>query len=209
MDAVSAVAGKRQAACTALLRQVREIHQRDGINAASLARIKGLLLNLAGAGTALFPEADFAMPQAHGRNHLLDEARDDGYGLYLTVSLPGKEAAPHDHGIWCLAAGLSGIEEQRFYRRTDDGRKPGFATVEQIGDARLEAGTAIAMADHDIHSTLVVDDRPSRALALYGYALTRFPAVVFYHPQFGTCRMLPSKRGPSAAAASMAQGNRP
>ena len=40
------------------------------------------------------------------------------------------------------------------------------------------------MADHDIHSTEVVGDRPAVGLALYGYALARFPSVTWFHPEF-------------------------
>jgi len=194
MNEATSIAAARGAACRALLNRVHAIQRSDGITAASLQQIKGLLVELASHGTSLFPDEDFAMPEAQGRNHMLDPAADDGLGLYLTISLPGKEAAPHDHGIWCINAGLSGKEVQRFYHRTDDGKRAGFATVEQIAETLVEPGTAIAMADHDIHSTLVVGDRPARALALYGYALNRFPAVVFFHPQFKTCRTLPSKR---------------
>ncbi len=45
--------------------------------------------------------ADFEMPVAQGRNHPLLVEENDGHGLYLTINMPGKEAAPHDHGIWC------------------------------------------------------------------------------------------------------------
>jgi predicted metal-dependent enzyme (double-stranded beta helix superfamily) len=199
MDDLSSIAAKRKEACTILLRRVREIHSGEGVSAASLSRIKGLLIDLAAQGTALFPDEDFAMPDAHGRAHMLDAAADDGFGLYLTVNLPGKESAPHDHGIWCVNAALSGAEIQRFYRRTDDGRKPGFATIEQIAEETMGAGTGIAMLDHDIHGTLAIGDKPARALALYGYALNRFPAVVFFHPQFSSCRTVPSKRAAARA----------
>jgi hypothetical protein len=149
-------------------------------------------------GGDLFPETEFALPNAHGRNYPLIEAADDGYGLYLLVSRPGKESAPHDHGIWCATAGLAGTELQRYYRRTDDGRKLGFATVEQIGETVISAGTAMIMQDHDIHGTLVTGNQVSRAIGLYGYALARFPAVVYYHPQFNSCRTLPSRRSETA-----------
>ncbi len=199
MAKASSIASRRQAACATLLREVRAIHGSEGITDASLAKIKGLLAGLASEGQALFPDDEFALPEAHGRSHTLDDAANDGFGLYLTVGLPGKEAAPHDHGIWCINAAISGLEVQRFYRRTDDGSRPGFADVEQIDEVLMTPGTAIAMADHDIHSTLVVGDKPARALALYGYALNRFPAVVFFHPQFGTMRTCASKR-PAARA---------
>ena len=203
MNDISSIAHERKAACTGFLRRVREVHGSGPMTATSLGKIKGLLLDLA-ARRELFPDADFALPDAQGRSHMLDDAANDGYGLYLTVNLPGKEAAPHDHGIWCLNAGLSGLEEQRFWRRTDDGKKQGFATVEQIDEAIVKEGTAISMLDHDIHSTLVVGTAPSRCLALYGYALNRFPEVLFFHPQFSSVRACASKRGlakPQAARA--------
>lgn len=197
MDGISSIAARRSEACAALLREVRALASSDGITQASLGRIKALLLGLA-AQSELFPDSDFPMPEAHGRNHMLDPAENDGLGLYLTIGLPGKEAAPHDHGIWCVNAALSGQEVQRFWRRTDDGSRPGFAAIEQIDEVVLGPGTAMAMADHDIHSTLVVGDRPMRALALYGYALTRFPSVVYFHPQFNSVRTMPSRRAAAA-----------
>lgn len=194
MNDMSPIASRRKAACTTLLRRVREIEIASGINDASLQRIKALLLELAAQGTVLFPDADFALPEAHGRNHMLDDAADDGYGLYLSVSLPGKEAAPHDHGIWCASAGLSGSELHRFYRRLDDGSRAGAAMVEETHQIIVGPGSAMVMADHDIHSTLAIGDQPVRTLALYGYALTRFPSVVYFHPEFGSSRTMPSRR---------------
>ncbi len=184
----------RQAACQALLREARAIEAAHGITPAGMDRMRQLVIGLAQQGDTLFPDADFAPPQAYGRNHLLDDTTDAQFALYLTVTLPGKESTPHDHGIWCVNAGLSGSELQRFYRRTDDGSRPGFGTVEEIDRAVVSSGTAIAMANHDIHATLTTGDRPSRSLALYGYALNRFPEVTFFLPEFGTVRTLPSRR---------------
>jgi predicted metal-dependent enzyme (double-stranded beta helix superfamily) len=191
MSDLSPIAAQRKAACTAFLREVREIHGSGPMTETSLDKIKGRLLDLA-ARHELFPDADFAMPDAQGRNHMLDDAANDGFGLYYTINLPGKEAAPHDHGIWCLNAGLAGRDEQRLWRRTDDGKKPGFATIEQISEVVVKEGTALSMLDHDIHSTMVVGAQPSRQLALYGYALNRFPEVAFFHPQFSSVRICAS-----------------
>jgi predicted metal-dependent enzyme (double-stranded beta helix superfamily) len=151
------------------------------------------------ARSELFPRSDFAMPDAQGRNHMLEVSDDDGPGLYLTIGLPGKEAAPHDHGIWCVNASISGQERHVLWRRADDGSKPGHATVTKIGEVMVERGNGFAMADHDIHSTEVVGDEPAIGLALYGYALTNFPSVVWYHPEFSSVRPMPSRRGAGAA----------
>ena len=50
------------------------------------------------------------------------------------------------------------------------------------------------MANQDIHETEVIGNQPSIALALYGYALVRFPSVVWFHPEFDSFRALPSRR---------------
>ena len=58
------------------------------------------------------------------------------------------------------------------------------------------------------HQRITVERQPDRrlvaldqgavdvviGLALYGYALVRFPSVAWYHPQFNSVRMTPSRR---------------
>lgn len=178
---------ERTEACLALLAQVRAIIDSQGTGPAALAKAKDLLVALADR-QALFPAEDFALPDAQGRNHVLALEGNDGMGLYLTINMPGKESAPHDHGIWCVNAAISGREVNRFYRRTDDASRAGFATVELTHQVVVEPGQGMAMTDHAIHATEVVDDQPAIGLALYGYALARFPAVVWYHPAFSSVR---------------------
>ncbi|MDB5404229.1 MAG: hypothetical protein QOF70_3920 [Acetobacteraceae bacterium] len=194
---------QRAESCAALLRQARAVVDADGVGAdgvgeAALEKIKRLLVGLADRGEALFPRGDFAMPNAQGRNHILALEDGDGMGLYLTIALPGKEAAPHDHGIWCVNAAISGREVHKFYRRTDDGGREGYATVEEIGEVTVAPGQGMAMADHAIHATKVIGAEPAIGLALYGYALARFPSVVWFHPEFSSVREAVSRRGEAA-----------
>ena len=193
MGVRSDIASRRTRSCAALLQQVHAITASEGITPSTLHAIKLKLVALA-KRAELFPLADFAMPEAHARTHPLLVEANDGYGLYFTISLPGKEAAPHDHGIWCVGAAISGQEQHVFYRRTDDGRKPGLASVAQIGQVLMQPGTGTAMADHDIHSTVVVGKQPAVSLALYGYALARFPSVSWYPPAIASVRTTPSRR---------------
>jgi predicted metal-dependent enzyme (double-stranded beta helix superfamily) len=189
----SSVADQRARACRALLAQVHAITDKEGVTPSALHAIKLKLVALA-AKAELFPLGDFAMPIAQGRSHPLLVEDADGHGLYLTINLPGKEAAPHDHGIWCVNAGISGRERHVFYRRTDDGLQTGCASVMRVGEVMVEPGNGMAMADHDIHSTEVVGRQPAIGLALYGYALTRFPSVVWFHPEFSSVRACVSRR---------------
>jgi predicted metal-dependent enzyme (double-stranded beta helix superfamily) len=180
--------------------QVHSITSDEGINPSTLHAIKLKLVALA-KRKELFPAADFAMPVAQGRNYPLLVEDGDGLGLYLNVALPGKEAAPHDHGIWCATAAVSGREKHEFYRRTDDGKKAGSASVLKVGEVLVEPGHGMVMADHDIHATTVVGDKPMVALSLYGYALARFPSVAWYHPQFQSVRTTASRRPSHSAGA--------
>jgi predicted metal-dependent enzyme (double-stranded beta helix superfamily) len=189
---------QRAEACAALLRQARSIVNADGTGEVALEKIKGLLVGLANQGEALFPSGDFAMPAAQALTHVLAQEDGDGMGLYLTIALPGKEAAPHDHGIWCVNAAVSGQEVHRFYRRTDDASRDGYATVEEVGEVTVAPGQGMAMADHAIHATEVIGDVPAVVLALYGYALARFPSVVWFHPAFASVRAGASRRAEAA-----------
>jgi predicted metal-dependent enzyme (double-stranded beta helix superfamily) len=192
------MSAERAEACTTLLRQARAVVDEHGTGEAALEKLKALLVGLADRGEALFPSGDFAMPVAHGRNHILALEDGDGMGLYLTIALPGKEAAPHDHGIWCVNAAISGREVHTFYRRTDDASRDGFAKVEPIGEVTVAPGQGMAMADHAIHATEVIGTEPAIGLALYGYALARFPSVVWFHPEFSSVRAMPSRRAEAA-----------
>jgi predicted metal-dependent enzyme (double-stranded beta helix superfamily) len=189
----SSIADQRARACRSFMAQVHAITAKEGVTPSALHAIKLKLVALA-AKAALFPPGDFAMPLAQGRTHPLLVEDNDGHGLYLTINLPGKEAAPHDHGIWCVNAGISGRERHVFYRRTDDGGRAGSATVTKLGEVMVEPGNGMAMADHDIHSTEVVGQQPAIGLALYGYALVRFPSVVWFHPEFSSVRACVSRR---------------
>jgi predicted metal-dependent enzyme (double-stranded beta helix superfamily) len=195
IDIMEDVMGEtRTEACTTLIAQARGIVDSEGTGETALEKIKMLLVALADQGETLFPLSDFAMPDAQGRNHILALEDGDGMGLYLTINMPGKEAAPHDHGIWCVNAAISGEELNRFYRRTDDGSREGFATVEVTSEVLVAPGQGMAMTDHAIHATEVVGNRPAIGLALYGYALARFPSVVWFHPEFASVRAGASRR---------------
>ena len=183
------IAAKRQRACATLMQQVHAITAAEGPTPSALHAIKLKLVALA-ARSDLFPLTDFEMPVAQGRNHPLLVEENDGRGLYLTINMPGKEAAPHNHGIWCINAAVSGVEKHEFYRLTD----AGSATVVKTGEVVVHPGHGMAMGNHDIHSTIVEGPEPAIGLALYGYALARFPAVVWYHPEFGSTRASPSRR---------------
>jgi predicted metal-dependent enzyme (double-stranded beta helix superfamily) len=189
----SSIAAQRKSACRALMRQAHAIIDKEGDGPAALEKVRDRLVALA-TRAELFPLAEFELPRNESRNHILDVEPDDGFGLYLTIAMPGKEAAPHAHGIWCVNAGISGRERQSFWRRTDNGRRAGYAAVEEMRSVLVRAGTGVCMGADDIHSNIVIGREPAVSLMLYGYALARFPSVTWYHPQFSSVRAMPSRR---------------
>lgn len=192
------VAAKRTDACASFMRQAHKILDQEGSTPSALHALKLKLTKLA-AQSELFALSDFAMPVAQARFHPLVIEANDGLALHLLIGLPGKMSKPHSHGIWCTSAAVSGQERNLLWRRTDDGSKPGYATIEQIGEVLLQPGHGFAMSDHDIHSQEVVGNEPSVNLSLYGRAFERFPSVSWYHPEFSSVRRLPSRRGVNAA----------
>ena len=54
------------------------------------------------------------------------------------------------------------------------------------------------MTDHAIHATELIGSEPAVGLALYGYALARFPSVVWFHPEISSVRAGASRRAEAA-----------
>ena len=94
----TSIAAQRARACRDFLTRVHEITGQEGITPSTLHALKLKLMALA-ARSALFPPGDFEVPVSQRRNHPLLVEDNDGHGLCLTINMPAKEAAPHDHGI--------------------------------------------------------------------------------------------------------------
>lgn len=63
----------------------------------------------------------------------------------------------HDHGpCWVVYGAYTGVTEITKYKRTDDGTKPGVATLEKERLDRLSPGVVQPYVRGDIHSTNAV-----------------------------------------------------
>lgn len=86
--------------------------------------------------------------------------RDKDHGFILMGHVHDKSHSnpPHDHGpCWVLYGVYHGVTEITTYRRTDDGKVPGRATLEKKGLRRLTPGMVIPYLPGEIHSTLAVE----------------------------------------------------
>lgn len=170
------IATQRRAAVDQALADVRIIAAAVPFDRAVLARITARLEQLA-SHTALFTRADFPPPAvtegvgASTRYRLNPADGEDGVALYLNSINPGKTSIPHNHTTWATIVAVEGQEENRVYRRTDDGSDPAVARLELDREVTVQPGTSIGFLADDLHSIHVIGDQPTLHFHLYGRPL--------------------------------------
>ncbi|WP_208511372.1 cysteine dioxygenase family protein [Variovorax paradoxus] len=172
----TAIAAQRRIAVDQALADIRAIAAAQPLDRAVLARITARLEKLA-AHAALFTREDFPPPAASEgvgastRYRLNPGDGDDDVALYLNSINPGKTSIPHNHTTWATIVAVEGQEENRVYRRTDDGSDPAQARLELEREVTVQPGTSIAFLPDDLHSIHVIGDRPTLHFHLYGQPL--------------------------------------
>jgi predicted metal-dependent enzyme (double-stranded beta helix superfamily) len=172
----AALAAQRHVAVDQALDDIRRIADAAPLDRAVLARITARLEKLA-AQTALFSRADFPPPaagegvDAATRYRLNPDDGEDGIALYLNSINPGKTSIPHNHTTWATIVAIEGQEENRIYRRTDDGSDPAVARLVLETQVTVEPGTSVGFLPEDLHSIHVLGDRPTLHFHLYGRPL--------------------------------------
>ncbi len=117
----------------AAVADVRQIEKREGVNRASLEKIKQRLMRLA-ARQDLFTASDYPPPKPGGkRNSCLYRVAEDAdhrFALYVNSSDGNYGTPAHNHTTWAVIVGVSGEELNRFYDRAESGvREKGTAVV--------------------------------------------------------------------------------
>ncbi|WP_062362091.1 cysteine dioxygenase family protein [Variovorax paradoxus] len=172
----TALAARRRVAVDQALTDIRGIANTQPFDRTVLARITARLEKLA-QQTELFTRTDFPPPAAtegvgaSTRYRLNPEDGDDDVALYLNSINPGKTSIPHNHTTWAAIVAVEGQEENRIYRRTDDGSDPAVARLELEREVTVQPGTPIAFLPDDLHSIHVIGDEPTLHFHLYGRPL--------------------------------------
>jgi predicted metal-dependent enzyme (double-stranded beta helix superfamily) len=127
----------------------------------------------------LFPRSDFPPPDVNAgvsastRYRLNPQDGTEGLALYLNSINPGKTTLPHNHDSWAVIVAVEGREENRIYRRTDDGSNPAYAKLELTQEVTVQPGTPIGFLAEDLHSIHVVGEQPTLHFHLYGKPLEK------------------------------------
>jgi predicted metal-dependent enzyme (double-stranded beta helix superfamily) len=101
--------------------------------------------------------------------HLLHEEPDHSLAVLAVAWLPGRGAPVHDHGTWAVVGGVEGVERNRHWRRVDDGARPGYAELREIGADLIGPGEVLPMLPSAIHS--VANETEARTLSLHVYGV--------------------------------------
>ena len=151
--------------------RVRLIEQQHGVNYEALGKIRNELIELT-RDKELFPRSSFPINDVGGSAvYRISEDSDHRYALYASVGAAGKSVPPHNHTTWAVIVGVYGDELNRFYERTDDASKEGYAELKETGSFVVQHGNGVVFLPDDIHAISTDDSEPTVHLHMYGLAL--------------------------------------
>lgn len=182
---------ERQAAVGDTIQYIRNLVAKDGVTRAALADVLSKVEDLA-ARAELWNETDYPPPEPGERQarYLIAEDVDQTYALYLNVMRPGKRIPPHNHTTWACVAGVSGLEINDVYVRTDDGSQPGVGTLEHSHTVEVGPRRGIALLPDDIHSVEIRGDDVIRHLHMYGRSLETLTERLAFDLETGRCQVM-------------------
>ena len=139
--------------------------------AAILARVAPLALRAAQDKSWLTSKLCEADQEQGFGSHPLHMGPDNTPFVTALSWLPGRGAPPHNHGTWAVVVGVEGEELNVFWKRLDDGSKPGYADLRPFGEKRCCPGDVMMMPSGTIHEVRNETDRVSLSFHVYGRPL--------------------------------------
>ncbi|WP_339478173.1 cysteine dioxygenase family protein [Pseudomonas sp. RL_5y_Pfl2_69] len=162
----------RAAVIEDFLKKIRVINQ-SGVDRSALVHIVTLLEALA-ERRDLFNFDEFPAPvPGQGTTAFRYRLNDDGDTptLYLNSLLPGKSTIAHNHETWAIITAVEGQEINYVYGRNDEGREPGFTTLQLQQEVVVQPGTSISFLGDDLHGIRVEGEQATLHFHLYGLPL--------------------------------------
>ena len=164
---------------------------RGDVGRRELDDAKALLMRLA-EKRELFAAEDFPLPgpdaEKNNALYLLAAENEPALSLYLQVSGSGLDVPPHNHKTWAIIAGIDGIEENRFYERTETG-------PERSGGQEVGPGSAVAFEPEDLHSIHIHGQDCVLNFHMYGIPLDKLYGREYWHAGSGEWRLFPVQQG--------------
>lgn len=136
-----------------------------------IERVNPLAQRLALAREWVEPQHYSCDPEQGFGVHLLHQEPDHTLAVFAIAWLPGRGAPPHNHGTWAVVSGVDGVETNVFWKRHDNGSRPGYARVTWNGEKNFSAGDVVAFLPHEIHSVVNNNDHTTLSLHVYGMHL--------------------------------------
>ncbi len=112
----------------------------------------------------------------------LYRSKDRSFSVLGYIWEPHTSSPIHDHGAWGIIGTMVHPVEERTYRRLDDGRREGFAELEEVSSRRIQPGetTHVLPLDEGIHR-MGAPERLSITVNVYGKP-TRRGYIQFFKP---------------------------
>ncbi len=147
---------------------LRDISAATGDDRVVIDRVRPLARRLALSRTWLEPQHYECSDVGQGFGvHLLHEEANHALAVFAISWLPGRGAPPHNHGTWAVVAGVDGPETNVFWKRLDDGTRPGYAEVREQARKTFGPGEVVSFLPDAIHS--VVNETGVVTLSLHVY----------------------------------------
>ncbi|MCZ4677632.1 cupin [Legionella pneumophila] len=111
----------------------------------------------------------YVNPEVGFNSWLIHEEKDHTLAVNIVAWQSGREITPHDHQTWGVVGSIIGVEKNYFWKRMDDGSKPGYAEIIREKTAVIRpAGGVIGFLPNDIHSVINESDDVAISLHVYG-----------------------------------------
>ena len=103
-----------------------------------------------------------------GWRYLLLEESDHGLAPLAQSWPPGAATPPHTHGTWAVIVGKLGRGTNTFWTRTDDGSRPGHATLRKDAERSFGPGDVVTLLPDAIHSVANTTSASTLTIHVYG-----------------------------------------
>lgn len=147
---------------------LRSIVARTTDDEAVIRQVRPLARRLAESKTWVEPRMYTCDEEQGFGVHLLHEEPDHTLAVFALAWLPNRGTPPHDHQTWAVVAGVEGSEKNIFWKRGDDGSRPGYAELEHNGERTYGPGDVVAFLPQQIHTVWNETDAVTLSLHTYG-----------------------------------------